>query len=284
MPEFVNPKYKDAEKTIFKKPTRLECMMQDFPTVLQGDEVKKVGFTSVAADMCFSPVKNATSDGVALQGKGTHPGVAASGEADQYAAVRTIMSSIGCQVEDAPKSKYLGIEVTPGPEIVLGPKFASYPGEFKTRFPDPSKVKISACSSLVVNGNGVVIESLDLDGALVIECEDGASGVIRDLVVKNKGWQKVQDESSDVEIIRMRGYRLDKTETKNVFFKKDGSVSGIESSEPAPKSIPKSSPAPQAPICSDNGVVKPPVSSLKSLTDPSENEQMEATNACCNIL
>ena len=28
MPEFVNPKYANPEKTIFKKPTRLECMMQ----------------------------------------------------------------------------------------------------------------------------------------------------------------------------------------------------------------------------------------------------------------
>ena len=28
IPEFVNPKYKDAAKTEFKKPTRLECMMQ----------------------------------------------------------------------------------------------------------------------------------------------------------------------------------------------------------------------------------------------------------------
>lgn len=28
MPEFVNPKYKDDAKTVFKKPTRLECMMQ----------------------------------------------------------------------------------------------------------------------------------------------------------------------------------------------------------------------------------------------------------------
>lgn len=28
MPEFVNPKYKDADKSVFKKPTRLECMMQ----------------------------------------------------------------------------------------------------------------------------------------------------------------------------------------------------------------------------------------------------------------
>ena len=28
MPEFVNPKYADAAKMAFKKPTRLECMMQ----------------------------------------------------------------------------------------------------------------------------------------------------------------------------------------------------------------------------------------------------------------
>jgi UDP-sugar pyrophosphorylase len=33
MPEFVNPKYADAAKTTFKKPTRLECMMQDYPKV-----------------------------------------------------------------------------------------------------------------------------------------------------------------------------------------------------------------------------------------------------------
>ena len=28
MPEFVNPKYANEERTVFKKPTRLECMMQ----------------------------------------------------------------------------------------------------------------------------------------------------------------------------------------------------------------------------------------------------------------
>ena len=27
IPEFVNPKYANAEKTVFKSPTRLECMM-----------------------------------------------------------------------------------------------------------------------------------------------------------------------------------------------------------------------------------------------------------------
>ena len=53
---------------------------QDFPTVLTGKDAEKVGFTSLASEMCFSPVKNATSDGIALQAKGTHPGVAASGK------------------------------------------------------------------------------------------------------------------------------------------------------------------------------------------------------------
>lgn len=83
MPEFVNPKYSDEAKTVFKKPTRLECMMQDFPTVLEADETRKVGFTSVPASVCFSPVKNATEDGVKLQEKGSPPGTAATGEADQ---------------------------------------------------------------------------------------------------------------------------------------------------------------------------------------------------------
>merc|ERR1712187_720834 len=31
VPEFVNPKWADPEKTKFKSATRLECMMQDYP-------------------------------------------------------------------------------------------------------------------------------------------------------------------------------------------------------------------------------------------------------------
>ena len=42
--EFVNPKYKDKERTLFKKPTRLECMMQDYPKALPKEE--SVGFTT----------------------------------------------------------------------------------------------------------------------------------------------------------------------------------------------------------------------------------------------
>jgi UDP-sugar pyrophosphorylase len=226
MPEFVNPKYKDAEKTVFKKPTRLECMMQDFPTVLEGADAAKVGFTSLASELCFSPVKNATADGVALQAKGTHPGVAATGEADQSNAVCEILRSIGCDVQAGSKVTFSGIEFGSGPDCVLKPSFAACASEFKKKFPNPSAIKISGRSSLVLSGDGLVVESLNLDGALVVECEAGASGVIRDLSVTNKGWVKVADEASDNEVIRMRGYRMSKLETEKIVFKADGSIEG----------------------------------------------------------
>ena len=56
MPEFVNPKYADAAKTSFKKPTRLECMMQDFPKLLPPRV--NVGFSSFERWFSFSPVKH----------------------------------------------------------------------------------------------------------------------------------------------------------------------------------------------------------------------------------
>lgn len=208
MPEFVNPKYKDDKKTVFKKPTRLECMMQDFPTVLEKKEALRVGFTSISSDFCFSPVKNATEDGVALQNKGTAPGTAAMGEADQYAAVRKIMQKIGCHIEDAPVETHLGIKVVPGPAIVLKPNFALCPAEIREKFPNPDQIKISAKSTLVVRGDEVVISSLDLDGALVVDVKEGETCVVEDLKVKNEGWVRVVDTEDKKEIVKMRGYRI----------------------------------------------------------------------------
>jgi len=62
----------------------------------------------------------------------------------------------------------------------------------------------------VVRGSGVVIESLQLDGTLIIDYPDGKPLTIRDLVVENAGWVRVADEESDNEIIKMRGYRIEK--------------------------------------------------------------------------
>eukprot|EP00971_Amphidinium_carterae_P076192 1504963-Amphidinium_carterae.1 len=38
VPEFVNPKWVDSSKTAMKAPTRLECMMQDFPRLCTAGE------------------------------------------------------------------------------------------------------------------------------------------------------------------------------------------------------------------------------------------------------
>lgn len=216
MPEFVNPKYTDDTKTVFKKPTRLECMMQDFPTVLQGSEVSRVGFTSISADLCFSPVKNATVDGVALQANGTHPGTAASGEADQYNSYRLMLRTIGCRIEQGPVETYKGINVTLGPAVVLKPSFVCCPAEYKTKFPYPERVRISSRSTLIVRGEGVVIESLDLDGACIIDCPQGEEVLIKDRVIRNEGWVFVRDEDSQDEKTKMRGYRLVRKDAERI--------------------------------------------------------------------
>jgi len=222
MPEFVNPKYKDVAKTKFKKPTRLECMMQDFPTVLKGDMANRVGFTAISADMCFSPVKNATSDGVKLQKLGTHPACAASGEADQYGACRNILRSMGVTVQEREPETFKGVSVNFGPEIHIAHESICCPAEYREVFTNPRKVKISSRSSLVINGPGkLTIESLDLDGALVINCEMGANAVVRKLKVKNEGWKRVAVEETDDEIIAMRGYRLEKIKSLDLNYRKE---------------------------------------------------------------
>jgi len=73
----VNPKYVDDTKTAFKKPTRLECMMQDFPLLL--DKEAPVGFTTLPREICFSPVKN-NGAAMSLRGAWGAAGYRATGE------------------------------------------------------------------------------------------------------------------------------------------------------------------------------------------------------------
>lgn len=57
--EFVNPKYKEGSRTVFQKPTRLECMMQDIPKLFQREigTDAKIGFTLFDRWFTFSPAK-----------------------------------------------------------------------------------------------------------------------------------------------------------------------------------------------------------------------------------
>ena len=113
---------------------------------------------------------------------------AASGEADIYTLHRKILSSFGVQVEvEAGEVEYCGIPVTHGAHVVLHPSFGTTVKELEGRFPTPGAVKITANSTLVVEGD-VTIKSLDLDGALVIRAAPGAAVVVNSCVVKNEGY------------------------------------------------------------------------------------------------
>merc|ERR1712127_137545 len=82
-----------------------------------------------------------------------------------------------------------GIPVTPGPNIILCPAFAITQEEIMNKVQGG---KITTRSSLVLEGEGLTIKNLDLDGALVIRTGPGCEVEVDGLVVKNKGWEKVE--------------------------------------------------------------------------------------------
>jgi UDP-sugar pyrophosphorylase len=225
MGEFVNPKYADKEKTVFKKPTRLECMMQDYPKELENSSTlctasaQKVGFTMAAPWMCYSPCKNNTSDAAASLASGIPPASAASAEADQYFYPGEILRQLGASIPSNPIQHFLGIPVSLGPKIVFDPSFAFFPCEIKARFPSPELVSLTPSSSLVIDGN-VVVESLKLDGAMRLTVESERSKlVVRSghMVIWNSGYAVRKSRSifhclnGEVsETVFMRGYSLHK--------------------------------------------------------------------------
>jgi|EP00945_MAST-04E_sp_MAST-4E-sp1_P008066 UDP-sugar pyrophosphorylase len=224
VPEFVNPKYADEAKTKFKKPTRLECMMQDLPRMFGSESL--VGFTTIIGnglgkdreDRCaetipgmqdtdraiqelrkpmrfYSPVKNNVVDAAKKQRAGTHPSCAASGEADLYATNAKMLIAAGVVVGAPLHKKWPGpngesdtIETMEWPHVVLSPSISKSMASLRKCFVDPEQVKISSRSTLVLSGPGTfVVKKLDLDGALVLKTGTVGATVVVDATVKNDG-------------------------------------------------------------------------------------------------
>lgn len=97
IPEFVNPKYADEARSKFKAPTRLECMMQDYPKLLE--KGGKVGFTMYDAWYCFSPAKNNCVDAINCFKKGLPSFAAASAEYDMYNWNIKMLELAGVKIE-----------------------------------------------------------------------------------------------------------------------------------------------------------------------------------------
>ena len=226
MGEFVNPKYTDSTRSTFKKPTRLECMMQDYPKELEASA--RVGFTGSPGWSCYSPVKNSTNDAAVSVANGVPAGCAMTGESDHYLYWVHLLNRMGASVAIGPSMTVCGITCSLSPQLVFDPSFAVFPMEVPQRFPAPENIRISSRSSLVIRGN-VIVESLCLDGALVLcNLSNTHTLVIRGDVntpIINDGYEICTIDPTRVdsypEATRMRGYKVQKREHFEVHMTAD---------------------------------------------------------------
>ena len=224
VPEFVNPKYADAAKNKFKKPTRLECMMQDLPKVVP--PTTRLGFTQFP-DWTYSPVKNDPVEALAKFKVGVPGRSALEGEIEFYTAHCRMLAAAGVVLPQFRTFKAQGFEIAEPPHVVFHPNFAISFAAFKAKVPSPTDVNISARSTLVVEGPDVVLEGLELDGALVIKAVAGAKVTLKKgFKVLNKGWNFVPltpDNSSNVSNDKkIRGFVCEKLESRELIFNEPG--------------------------------------------------------------
>ena len=165
IPEFVNPKYADETKNKFKSPTRLECLMQDFPKLLVNNE--KVGFSSYEKWFCFTTCKNNLKDGCDKLKKGISAETAFSEEQDIYNwNIKVLKDILGkLTIEKTEPDLDLEIEgthVTFGPKVIIYPSFASTVSELKEKV--KANIKVTNNSTLILKNDIEINKDVDVDG------------------------------------------------------------------------------------------------------------------------
>ena len=221
MPEFVNPKYTNDSRNEFKAPTRLECMMEDYPKLLDNDD--KVGFASFDRWISFSPCKNNLAEARVKSSSGLDAWGAFTAEVDFYNQNANILSQLGINVEPATDVVMSGVSAKMTAMIWLSPGFVAPLSKLPSHFPTPQQVNISRRSCLIINGAQVKINQLNLDGALVISTCHGAEVIIKSLTVKNEGWVFVErDDSALVAPERIRGYTINRKHQMVLNFTRPG--------------------------------------------------------------
>ncbi|KAL3138028.1 hypothetical protein ABBQ38_005262 [Trebouxia sp. C0009 RCD-2024] len=221
--EFVNPKYTDASKTAFKSSTRLECMMQDYPKALPSSAA--VGFTLVnQVWSTYSPVKNNPADALAKVEAGGPSHSATSGELDIYQVNCRALQMLGAQVDGPQQATFNDLHLDFYPRVVWSPFFAITTDDLKAKFPSPARIHLHRNAMLYIDHFDVQVQSLDLDGALVVEAQPGASVTIDGLQVHNRGWewQPLKEGNSAAEHEKIRGFTVAAYETEQVKFSEPG--------------------------------------------------------------
>lgn len=206
--EFVNPKYADAERNHFKKPTRLETLMQDLPKLFTGGQ--RVGVSVFARSWCFSPNKNKLEDAAAKHAAGGPPESAATAESDFYAAGRLRLEKAGMQIKLSAETLIRGVPFTDGPRVILRPDFAMTLAEVDEKV---TGGVLKDTATLIVEGKGVMLDEICLtDGAaLVIHAHPEAQVTVTGTLmsggfVREDLTDGQYADSSVADVLKMRGY------------------------------------------------------------------------------
>ena len=205
MPEFVNPKYADESKNKFKSPTRLECMMQDYPQLLKKNE--KVGFTMYERWFCFSPCKNNLQEAVDKIKKGLFAESGFSVEQDIFSHNTKILKEMGCiEVLESNTNEtveVLDVKLDFWPKIFINPSFAVTLEELKSKF--SGKNTISKNSTVIFNGKNAHLENVKIDGLITVN-EGTLSNAKLENNIRLCFVPLKKDEGENFE--QIRGYRL----------------------------------------------------------------------------
>ena len=209
--EFVNPKFSDPTRTSFKKPARLETLMQDLPKNFTTGE--KVGVTVFDRVWCFSACKNNLADAAQKVIQNGPPESASSAENDFYEAGRAKLRAAGMIVEESPREMLRGVPFTTGPRVILRPSFALTLADVRVKIQGG---RISGDATLVLEGD-VHLKNVTIPAgtSLIVHAEDGAPVLIEDFTATPNTRFTIQPltdeemQSDEVpEYLRIRGYRI----------------------------------------------------------------------------
>ena len=209
--EFVNPKFSDATRTSFKKPARLETLMQDLPKNFTTGE--KVGVTVFDRVWCFSACKNNLADAAQKVIQNGPPESASSAENDFYEAGRAKLRAAGMIVEESPRELLRGVPFTTGPRVILRPSFALTLADVRVNIQGG---RISGDATLVLEGD-VHLKNVTIPAgtSLIVHAEDGAPVLIEDFTATPNTRFTIQPltdeemQSDEVpEYLRIRGYQI----------------------------------------------------------------------------
>jgi UDP-sugar pyrophosphorylase len=219
VPEFVNPKF-NANRT-FKKPARLECMMQDYPQLLEGGSV---GFVTLSRKAVreYAPVKNSPESAIDKVKQGLDAHSASSGEADFYALHGDFLRcGVDVVIGGKEPGVYRGLSIEMPPRIVLSPSFALIEDDV---IKAAKGVTVHKGATLVIEGEGSVeLEDVIVEegSALRISTVKGVALRVLGLNVANAGYRVEAPGVTKAEVIR--GFRIVKRDETHLKFEEPGS-------------------------------------------------------------